>query len=76
LDGMRFSVGATKAIRTWIAHKSRNYLMIGNLIYFQGRDGVLRQTIRNSNTSHLLYEFHHGFSWGHFAGWITTEKIL
>jgi hypothetical protein len=41
LDGMRFPNGATKAVRTRIAHKSRNYPMIGNQLYFQGRDGVL-----------------------------------
>jgi len=41
LNGMKFPVGATKAIRTRIAHKSRNDSMIGNQLYFQGRDGVL-----------------------------------
>jgi len=30
LDGMRFPIGATKAIRTKIAHKSQNYSMISN----------------------------------------------
>jgi hypothetical protein len=30
LDGMRFPDGATKALQTKIAHKSRNYSMIGN----------------------------------------------
>ncbi len=30
LDGMGFLVGTTKAIRTKIAHKSRNYSSIGN----------------------------------------------
>jgi hypothetical protein len=76
LDGMRFPVGATKAIRTRIAHKSQNYSMIGNQLYFQGRDGVLRQAIGKRDTSHLLYEFHDGFCGGHFAGRITAEKIL
>ncbi len=42
LDGMRFPVGATKAVRTRITHKSQNYSMIGNQLYFQGRDGVPR----------------------------------
>jgi hypothetical protein len=37
LDDMRFPDGATKAVRTRIVHKSRNYLMIGNKFYFQGR---------------------------------------
>jgi hypothetical protein len=34
LDGMRFPVEATKAVRTKIAHKSRNYSMTGNQLYF------------------------------------------
>jgi hypothetical protein len=76
LNGMRFSVGATKAVRTRIAHKSRNYLMIGNQLYFQGRDGVLRRTIRKCDTSHLLYKFHDGFRGGHFAKRITTNFFL
>jgi hypothetical protein len=76
LDGMRFSDGATKAIRTRIAHKSRNYSMISNQLYFQRRDGVLQRTIGKYDTSRLLYEFHDGFCGGHFAGQIIAEKIL
>jgi hypothetical protein len=68
LDGMRFPDGATKAVRTRIAHKSRNYSMIGNQLYFQGRDGVLRRTIGKRDTSRLLYEFHDGFCGSHFVG--------
>jgi len=68
LDGMRFPNGATKVVRTRITHKSRNYSMIGNQLYFQGRDGVLRRTIGKRDTSRLLYEFHDGFCGGHFAG--------
>jgi hypothetical protein len=41
-DGMRFPVGVIKAMRTQIAHKSRNYSIIGDHLYFQRRDGVLR----------------------------------
>ncbi len=76
LDGMRFPHGATKAVQTRIAHRSRNYSMIGNQLYFQGRDGVSRRTIGKRDTSRLLYEFHDGFCGGHFVGRITVEKIL
>jgi hypothetical protein len=34
LDGMGFIVGAIKAVRTQIVHKSQNYLIIGNQLYF------------------------------------------
>jgi hypothetical protein len=76
LDGMRLLIGATKVVRTRIAHKSWNYLMIGNHFYFQGRDGVLQRIIKKGDTSRLLYEFHDGFCGGYFAGRITAEKIL
>jgi len=42
LDGMKFPIEATKAVRTRIVHKSRNYSMIGNQLYFQGKDSVLQ----------------------------------
>jgi hypothetical protein len=34
LDGMRFPDVATKVVRTRITHKSKNYSMIGNQLYF------------------------------------------
>jgi hypothetical protein len=76
LDGMRFPVGATKIMRTRIAHQSQNYSMISNQLYFQRRDGVLRRTIKKRDTSCLLHEFCDGFYGGHFAKRITAEKIL
>ncbi len=38
LDGIRFAI---KVVRTQITHKSRNYSIISNQLYFQRRDGVL-----------------------------------
>jgi hypothetical protein len=76
LDGTRFPIRTTKVIRTRIAHKSQNYSIISNQLYFQGRDGVLRQIGGKGETSRLLYELHDGFYGGHFVGRITTEKIL
>jgi hypothetical protein len=51
-------------------------MIIGDQLYFQRKDGVLRQTIGKGETSHLLYEFHDGFCGGHFTRQIATEKIL
>jgi hypothetical protein len=65
---MRFSVGATQAIQTRIALKSRNYSIMGDQRYFQHRNDVLRQTIGTNETSCLLYEFHERLCGGHFAG--------
>jgi len=76
LDGMKFLIIAINVVRTRIMHKSRNYSIIDDQLYFQGKDGVLRQTIGKGEISRLLYEFHDGFYGSHFASRITTKKIL
>jgi hypothetical protein len=75
MDGMRFPIGSTKVIQTQITHKSQNYLIIGDQLYFQGKY-VLQRATRKGETSHLLYKFHDGFGEGHFLRQITTKKIL
>ncbi len=50
--------------------------MIGNQLYFQGRNGVLQRTIGKCDTSRCLYEFHDGFYGGHFARQIIVEIFL
>jgi len=76
MDGMWFLVGSTKVLQNQIMHKNQSYLIIRDQLYFQGKDGVLQRTIRNGETSHLLYEFHDGFCEGHFLGQITTILFL
>jgi hypothetical protein len=73
---MKFPVGATKVVRTQIAHKSRNYSIIGDKFYFQKRDGVLQRTIGKGETSCLLYEFHDGFYGSHLRDKSQQKKIL
>lgn len=41
LQGMTFPEDATKQVMTRIAHKSWSYTLIGQLLYFYGRDGIL-----------------------------------
>ena len=38
---MNFSEGATKQIRTRVAHKSQFYTLMGQMFYFCGRDDIL-----------------------------------
>jgi hypothetical protein len=46
LDGMKVPIGATKEVWTHIVHKSQNYLVRGDQLYFLKRDGVLRWAIK------------------------------
>jgi len=41
LDGMKFPIGTIKVMQTQNVHKSQNYLIIGDQLYFQRRDDVL-----------------------------------
>ncbi len=54
---MRFLVGTTKTMQTQIVHNSQNYSIIKIQLYFQGRDGVFRQTIKKGETSFFCMNF-------------------
>ena len=73
---MNFPEDATKQIRTRIVHKSRTYTLIGQLLYFCGRDDILRRAVGEMDVPKLLQEFHEDFCRGYFAGRVTVEKIF
>jgi len=54
LNGMRFPIGAIKAVRTQIIQKSQNYLIIGDQLYFQIRDGVCDEPLERVKL-HVFY---------------------
>jgi hypothetical protein len=76
LKGMNFLEDATKQIRTRIAHKSYSYTLIGQLLYFCGRDDNLCRSVGKMAVPKSLREFHEGFCGGHFLGRVIVEKIL
>ena len=76
VKGMNFPEGATKQIKTRIAHKSRYDTLIGQLLYFCGRDGILRRGVGKTFVPILLREFHERFCGEYFAGRVTVEKFL
>ena len=76
LEGMNFPEGATKQVRTRIAHKSRSYSLIGQFLYFCGRDGVLRRAVGKADVPNLLREFHDGFCETCYGGENSCGGIL
>ena len=76
LEGMNFPEGATKQIRTRIAHKSRSYTLIGQLLYFCGRDGVLCHAVGKTDVPNLLRKFHEGFCGTCYSGENSYGGIL
>jgi hypothetical protein len=73
---MNFPDGATKQIRTRIAHYSRSYTLIGQLFYLCGRNGIFRCAVGKTVVPKLLREFHEGFCGEHFTGRVIVKKIL
>ena len=80
---MNYPEGATKQIRLRIAHKSRSYTLIGQLLYFYGRDGVLCHAVEKNVGPNLLQEFHEGFAgdslrdklrWKNVLRWDTIDR--
>ena len=67
LEFMNFLDGGIKQIRTRVVHKSF-YTLIGELLYFGGRNGILHRAVRKAVIPNLLQEFHEGFCMEHFAG--------
>lgn len=70
---MNFSDGTTKQMRTKIVHKSYFYTLIGQVLYFCGRGGILRRTMGKTVVPKLVREFHEDFCGGHFAKRVVME---
>jgi hypothetical protein len=61
LQRINFLESATKQIRMRIAHKSQSYTLIGRLLYFCRRDGILRRAMEKTVVLKLLREFYEFF---------------
>ena len=71
-----FPPGVDKKKQRSIAHKSRPYSVLGNILYYQGGDGLYRQAISKDEGKEMLKEFHEGLCGGHYVGKATAHKIL
>jgi hypothetical protein len=59
-----------------IRHHSKNYLIIGDTLYCQGIDIVLRHFLNHEEVEQVLNDSHHGACGDHISGMVTTQKIL
>ena len=54
----------------------RPYTLIGEFLYKQGGDGILRRCINPSEVQLILKGCHHEVCGGHFAGLVMVQKAL
>ena len=66
----------TDKLKRRLILKSAPYTMIGDALYKQGKDGVLRRCIFQSEVSAILAGCHSDYCGGHFAGDSTARKAL
>ena len=57
-------------------HRASKYKLIGDMLYMQGADLVLRRVPWKEELYRVLEENHEGACGGHFAFKITLQKIL
>ena len=66
----------TEKQKQQLAYKAQPYTMVADVLYKQGKDGILRRCINPSEVSLILEGCHEGACGGHFAGQITAHKAL
>ena len=59
-----------------LVYKMRSYSLIGEVLYKQGRDGILQRCINPSEVQLILKGCHDEVCGGHFAGLVTAQKAL
>lgn len=67
---------STTSSRRKLRTACRPYLIVGEMLYHQGKDGVRRRVLCKSEVNRVLKECHDGMCGGHFAQNSTAKKIL
>eukprot|EP00253_Pinus_taeda_P028773 PITA_28773 len=68
----RYSVQQKKEL---VVHAANFYVIVGHL-YNMGKDEILQGYLPEFERSHILADAHGGTARGHYAGKMTTQKIL
>ena len=76
LTTQTFPLHFTNKLKRRLILKSAPYTMIGDALYKQGKDGVLRRCIFQSEASTILEGCHSDNCGSHFAGDSTARKAL
>ena len=71
-----FPLDYNKKQKQQVIYKSRPYTIITQVLYKQGRDGVLRRCINPSEVSLILKGCHDDMFGGHFADLVIAQKAL
>ena len=76
LKNNTFPLEYTDKQKQQFVYKMRPYTLIGKVLYKQGRDGILRRCINQSEVQLILKGCHDEVCGGHFAGLVTAQKAL
>ena len=76
LKNNTFPLEYTDKQKQQLVYKMRLYTLIGDVLYKQGRDGILQRCINPSEVQLILKGCHDEVCGGHFAGLVTAQKVL
>ena len=76
LKNNTFPLEYTDKQKQQLVYKMRPYTLIGEVLYKQGRDGILRRCINPNEVQLILKGCHDEVCGGHFAGLVTAQKAL
>ena len=71
-----FPLEYTDKQKQQLVYKMRPYTLIGEVLYKQGHDGILRRCINPSEVQLILKGCHDEVCGGHFAGLVTAQNAL
>ena len=76
LQTQRFRPELSQEDRRHIRHHAKRYLILGDTLYRQGSDTVLRRCLTHKEAEITLNDCHSGACGGHLSGMATAQKFL
>ena len=72
MDGSRFHKRTTQQFWNRAMYKNQFYILIYDLLYFNGRNGIILLVAQRKEVPKFLYEFYNEICVGNFARQITV----
>jgi hypothetical protein len=76
IQTQHFQPSISRDEQHYIRHNSKHYLIIGDTLYCDGIDTILRRFLTHEEAEQVLNECHLGACGGHLSRMDTTQKLL
>jgi hypothetical protein len=76
LQTLKFAQHLSRDDRRCVRYQAKKYTIVGDTLYHQGIDSILRHFLTHEEAELVLNDFHKGAYGGHLFGLATAQKIL